>query len=162
MLKITNKLIDDVSKEAKASKRKRCNYNFHTRYNDPIQRFLNAVEPDTYLRPHKHENQDKTEIFLILKGRVLILEFDDNGKIMDHIILDAEGENKGVEIPFNTWHSFISLQESSVLYEIKEGPFIQEKGKIFANWSPEEGTKEAHGFNKKILQELRIPPENLQ
>jgi cupin fold WbuC family metalloprotein len=154
--------MEDASKEARASERKRSNYNFHTSYNDPIQRFLNAVEPDTYLRPHKHDNQDKTEIFLILKGRILILEFDDNGEILDHIILDSEGGNKGVEIPYNIWHSFISLQESSVLYEIKEGPFIQETGKIFANWSPEEGTKEAHGFNNKILQKLKISPENLQ
>jgi len=156
MIKITNQLIDEISNEAKVSDRKRCNYSFHNSNGDYIQRFLNAGEPDTYVRPHKHENPDRVEIFLILKGRFLVIEFDDNGEIIDHIILDSEKGKKGVEIPPKIWHSFIVLQEGSVLYEIKEGPFIEETDKIFAKWAPEEGTKEAHEFNKKILSDLKI------
>jgi cupin fold WbuC family metalloprotein len=86
MLKITDKIINEKSDKAKTSKTKRCNHNFHKRYSDPIQRFLNAVEPDSYLRPHRHEDPDKTEIFLAIKGRVLIVEFDDNGSISDHFV----------------------------------------------------------------------------
>ena len=118
MMKITDAIISEASEKAKSSGRKRCNYNFHKSYSDPIQRFLNAVEPNSYLRPHKHEDPDKTEIFLSLKGRVLILEFDDKGSITDHFILDLQDGKIGVEIPPRTWHSFIALQEGSVLYEI--------------------------------------------
>ena len=156
MIKITHKLINEISNKAKTSVRKRCNYNFHRSYRDSIQRFLNALEPDTYLRPHKHENPDKIEIFLILGGKVLIVEFDDDGAIVDHTVLDFERGNKGVEISPGTWHSFIALQQGSVLYEIKEGPFDKETDKTFAEWAPEEGTEEAAEFNKRILRELGI------
>ena len=156
MIRITEKLLNEVSEKAKSSIRKRTNHNFHESYDDPLQRFLNAVEPESYLQPHKHENPDKTEIFLILRGRVLIVEFDEIGKIMDHFVLDSKAGNVGVEIPSGTWHSFIALQEGSVLYEIKEGPFIQETGKTAASWAPEEGTREAIEFNQRILQELNL------
>ncbi|MGD9040522.1 MAG: WbuC family cupin fold metalloprotein [Desulfobacteraceae bacterium] len=156
MIRITEELINEVSEKAKTSARKRTNYNFHKSYNDPVQRFLNAVEPDSYLQPHKHQDPDKTEIFLILRGRVLIVEFDEIGKITEHLILGSEVGNLAVEIPARTWHSFIALEEGSVLYEIKEGPFIQETGKTSASWAPEEGTREAVEFNKKILEELNL------
>jgi cupin fold WbuC family metalloprotein len=156
MIRITKELINEVSEKAKSSARKRSNYNFHESYDDPVQRFLNAVEPDSYLQPHKHENPDKTEIFLILRGRVLIVEFDETGKIADHFVLDSRVGNVGVEIPPRTWHSFIALQKGSILFEIKEGPFRQETGKTSASWAPEEGTREANEFNKRILRELNL------
>ncbi|MGD9032065.1 MAG: WbuC family cupin fold metalloprotein [Desulfobacteraceae bacterium] len=156
MLKITDKIINETSDKAKTSKRKRCNHNFHKRYSDPIQRFLNAVEPDSYLRPHRHEDPDKTEIFLAIKGRVVIVEFDDNGSISDHFVLDRQEGMIGVEIPPKTWHSFIALREGSVLYEIKEGPFVEWVGMIFAEWAPEEGTEAAREFNEDILKELKL------
>ena len=43
-----------------------------------------------------------------------------------------------------------------MLYEIKEGPFVQGAGMIFAKWAPEEGTKAAREFNGKILKELKL------
>jgi len=156
MIKITNELLDIVSDSAKKSERKRKNYNFHPRLEDPLQRLLNAVEPPTYLQPHKHENPDKSEIFIILRGKVLIVEFDDQGEIIDHFVLDWEGGNKGVEIRPGTWHSFISLQEDSVLYEVKEGPYDQRTAKDAAPWAPEEGSEEGAEFNKKVLRKLEI------
>lgn len=154
MIKITDELLKDVSNRAKASERKRANHNLHKSSEDSVQRFLNAIEPDTYVRPHKHENPGKTEILIILRGRALILELDENGRIHDHIILDPSSGNRGVEIPPDTWHSFMSLQKGTVLYEIKAGPFVKETDKVFAEWSPEEGTQEAHEFNKKIIRQL--------
>ena len=155
MIKITNDLIKGVSNQAKAVERKRCNYNFHKSEEDPIQRFINALEPDTYIQPHKHENPDKTEILMILQGKVLLVEFYDNGKVVDHFVLDFERGNKGAEIPAKVWHTFIALQEGSAVYEMKEGPFVLTE-KLFAEWSPEEGTTEAQEFNRGILAKLNI------
>ena len=52
MFEINDNLLDYISQKAKGSKRKRANYNFHKSYDECMQRFLNAVEPDTYARPH--------------------------------------------------------------------------------------------------------------
>ena len=67
---IDTPLLDATTARAKQSPRLRMNHNFHERLDDPVNRLLNALEPGTYLRPHRHSNPDKTEIFLLLRGRV--------------------------------------------------------------------------------------------
>ncbi|MCA1745626.1 MAG: WbuC family cupin fold metalloprotein, partial [Bacteroidales bacterium] len=59
MILINSRLLDALSLEAKEHPRKRKNHNFHTSLADPINRMLNAVEPESYVRPHKHEKPDK-------------------------------------------------------------------------------------------------------
>ena len=68
---INEQLLDETQAKALQSPRLRMNYNFHERLDDPINRLLNAMEPGTYLRPHRHLNPAKDEIFLLLRGKVL-------------------------------------------------------------------------------------------
>lgn len=96
MIKIDINFINETSAKAKTSARKRMNYNFHKEDSATLQRMLNAIEPDSYIRPHKHENPDKVEAFFCLKGKMAVVEFDDSGEIVDHIILDASQEILGV------------------------------------------------------------------
>ncbi|MGB2600413.1 MAG: WbuC family cupin fold metalloprotein [Candidatus Omnitrophota bacterium] len=155
MIKITGNLIQDVAGKTKETARKRSNYNFHTAYEDPINRMINAVEPEAYFPPHKHEGPDKREIFLILSGKVIFIEFEDTGRIKDHIILDPLAGNFGVEISAGTWHSLIPL-ESSVLYEIKDGPYDSDSDKVFAGWAPKENEQGVKEFVDKILKEMGL------
>ena len=156
MIKITERLLTETAAKAKVAERKRCNYNFHKDLADPINRMLNAMERGAYFPPHKHENPDKREIFVILKGRVLLVEFDDGGKITDRIILDPQEGNFGVEIPARAWHGLVPLAESSVLYEIKEGPYDKNDDKKFPEWAPAEGETGAQEFVQKIMKEAGI------
>lgn len=155
MIRITEKLLDEVSGKAKESARLRMNYNFHPELSDPVQRLLNALEPWTYIRPHKHEF--KEESFTLLRGRILAVTFHDNGTIKDHCILDVALGNYGVEFEENTFHMLTSLQSGSVVYEIKEGPFVPHSVESSASWAPEEGSKEAKPFLKQIFESLDIP-----
>ncbi|MDD3905851.1 MAG: WbuC family cupin fold metalloprotein [Candidatus Omnitrophica bacterium] len=157
MIKVTTELMKDISAKAKSSARKRTNYNFHKNLSDPIQRMLNAAEPGTYIQPHKHESPDKIEVFIILSGRAVMVEYDSAGNIADHIILDAKDGAKAVEIPPRHWHSFITLKPGTVLYEVKEGPYDEKADKHFASWAPSESLKEkALEFNKSVLVKLKI------
>lgn len=156
MLEINDNLLDYVSKKAKESTRKRANYNFHKSYDECVQRFLNAVEPNSYVRPHKHTDSNKIEIFLILRGKVLIVEYNDEGGTINNTVLNFESGKKGVELPPNTWHSLIALEENSVLYEIKVGPYIEETDKVFAAWAPEEGTIAANEFINKVIRTCKL------
>ena len=117
---------------------------------------LNAAEPGTYVQPHKHENPDKAEAFVILSGRVAILEFDDNGNVADYVILDSSVGVRAVEIPPRKWHSFIILKPGSVLYEAKDGPYDKNTEKKFAAWAPSEGSPEAGEFNNRIIAKLNL------
>ncbi len=151
MIKIDKQLLEKLSSQAKNSPRKRMNYNFHKEDGDTLQRMLNAIEPDSYIRPHKHENPDKREVFFALKGIIAIIEYNDDGDITDYSILDSKAENYGVEVKPGTWHSMISLVNGSVAYEVKDGPYDPADDKIFASWAPEEGSTDELVFIDKIL-----------
>ncbi len=152
MIKVTDKFIDSNTNSIQIENRGRCNHNFHKDYSDKVHRFLNIINPGSYVRPHKHDNPPKVEAFIILRGRVLMLEFSDNGKIIDHIELNRDKGNFAAEIPAGVWHSLISLENNSALYEIKEGPYDPGTDKTFASWAPpEKDSEEAERFIKKIL-----------
>ncbi len=154
MIKIDKQFIDAVSAQARASARLRKNYNFHEHDSATLQRMLNAMEPETYIQPHKHESPDKVEAFFCLQGRLLVVEYNDEGQIVDHIVLHAASGSFGCEIPARTWHSIISLESGSVAYEVKDGPYDPTVDKHFAAWAPPEGHAEAAAFNRKVLREL--------
>jgi cupin fold WbuC family metalloprotein len=152
MIIINRELTAGVSEEAKKSARLRKNLNFHIDLADPVNRMLNAFEPGTYVRPHKHESPDKCEMFLILTGKALAIQFDDAGAILEHIVLDNSQGMYGVEFPPRTWHSIISLVSGTVLYEVKPGPYTPINDKNFAPWAPAEGSSEAATYLASILE----------
>ncbi|NQV03281.1 MAG: WbuC family cupin fold metalloprotein [Bacteroidia bacterium] len=161
MIKIDKSLLDHVSQLAKESPRGRKNYNFHKTYNDSLQRLLNAIEPYSYIQPHKHENPDKREVFTVLQGRLLVVEFDAAGNITDHcIIAPAEG-SYGAEIPEGTFHSIFALEPDTIVYEIKDGPYSPIDDKNFAPWAPREGAEGTKKYIEGILNRLDIPLPHL-
>jgi cupin fold WbuC family metalloprotein len=156
MIKIDNTFIETISQKAKSSPRLRMNYNYHPQLNDLLQRMLNAMEPGTYIQPHKHEDPDKTEVFFCLRGSILVVEFDDKGEIIDHIALNTNTGNYACEIPPRTWHTVISLEAGSVAYEIKNGPYNPIDDKNFAGWAPKEGNPASIDYLNSILVKLGL------
>ena len=154
MIKITSGLIDNVIEQARTSPRLRMNYNFHPELSDPVQRLLNALEPWTYIRPHKHIT--KEESFVLLRGTVLAVSFNDDGTIRDHAILSQATGIQGIEFEENCYHMLTALETGSAVFEIKEGPFVPHTEGSSAPWTPKEGTPEAKEFLAKIFRELGI------
>ena len=152
MIRIDNILLKEITAKAKASQRKRMNYNFHTYAGDTLQRMLNCLELGTYCRPHKHENPPKREVFIILKGTVAVLQFNNEGKIIDYTILNNTNGQYGVEIPPLTWHSIIALENESVVFECKDGPYEPTSDKDFAPWAPVEGSTDVDLYLEKMME----------
>ena len=119
---IGRELLDKVSSEAKESPRLRMNYNFHQSLEDKCHRFLNAVEPGTEVPIHRHPTKDET--FVLLRGKVKVSTYDDEGNVKEEVILCLEDGKYGVDIKKNVWHSLESLESGSVIFEVKEGPFV--------------------------------------
>ena len=120
---IDEKLIGGVIEEAKKSPRLRKNYNSHQSLGDKCHRFLNALEVGTEVPVHHHVNKDET--FIILKGRIRVNTYNDEGEILESIVLSQEEGRIGVDIPKNTWHNVECLESGSVIFEVKEGPFVE-------------------------------------
>ena len=119
---INKALLDEVSSKAKNSERLRMNFNFHHSLDEKCHRFLNAVEPETVVPIHRHPTKDET--FVLLRGRVRVTTHNDDGSIIEDIILCPEEGNYGVNIPKGVWHKVESLESGSCFFECKEGPFV--------------------------------------
>lgn len=119
---IDKQLLDDVSRQAQKSVRLRMNYNFHQSLDEKCHRFLNAVEPGTEVPIHRHPTKD--ESFVLLRGRVRVNTYNDNGTMLESVVLCPEEGRYGVNIPKGTWHNLESLEPNSVFFECKEGPFV--------------------------------------
>ena len=83
---------------------------------------LNAVEPGTVVPIHRHSTTD--ESFVILRGKVRVTTHNDDGYILEDVVLSQESGNYGVDIPKNVWHKLEALESGSVIFECKEGPFV--------------------------------------
>ena len=119
---IDTTLLDKVSEQAIASPRLRMNYNFHQSLEDKCHRFLNAVEPGTKVEIHRHPT--KEESFVLLRGKVRVTTYNDDGTVKESALLCPEEGLYGVDIPKNVWHNVESLESRSVFFECKEGPFV--------------------------------------
>lgn len=119
---IDKELLDDVSLQAKQSDRLRKNYNFHESLEDKCHRMLNAVEPGTLVPIHRHPTKD--ESFVILRGKVRSTTYNDDGSVIESVVLCRENGVYGVDIPKNVWHRLEAMEPDSVIFECKEGPFV--------------------------------------
>lgn len=156
MIKINNNFLSSIINKSQLSVRKRTMYNFHSHDADVLQRMLNVMQKGTYFCPHRHVNPDKCEVFILIKGKVVIVEFDDSGNINDYIYLNREKGNYGVEIALRSWHSLVCLENDTVLYELKDGPYDENNAKEFAPWAPLENTPESIDYLNNLEKQILI------
>lgn len=157
---IDNALLDSLVAKAKESPRKRSHYNLHPELSDPVQRLCIAMEPETYVRPHRHADPETWEVLMILRGSLTLNIFDEKGRVVKRIGLKAGGPVTAAEFPGNTWHAPVSLTSGTVVFEIKRGPYKPIEEKNLASWAPDEGDPSAARFTKwyQSAKEGELPP----
>ena len=119
---IDSELLDGICKQAKENPRLRMNYNLHAELDEPVQRLLNALEPGTEIPIHRHRHSDET--YLIIRGSLFVILFDENKKLLNKVLLDPKEGTYGVSVPAGQWHSIEVLESDTVIFEIKEGPYM--------------------------------------
>jgi cupin fold WbuC family metalloprotein len=138
-------LFDAVSAEARLSPRLRRNHNLHAEP-ELVQRFLNVMQPGTYVRPHRHLRSTPGtgfECFVILQGAMGLLLLDGQGEVIEALRLDGQGPLRGVELQEGLFHTLVALKPDTVMFEIKQGPYQPASDKDFLSAFPAEGTPEA-------------------
>lgn len=91
--------------------------------------------PGTYVRPHRHPHT--FELLLPLRGRFVVLNFDDRGTVTHRAIL---GETCTVlEMAAGTWHAVLSLDTGGIIFEVKHGGYQPVAADDYAHWAPAEG-----------------------
>ena len=118
---IDTNLLDALTEQAKASPRLRMNLDLRNTPDDPSQRMLNALEPGTVMPIHRHQNTSETVV--VLRGKVKWLYYNDEGELIDTILVEAGGDIFGLSVPMGQWHSLECLESGSVILETKDGPW---------------------------------------
>ena len=62
---------------------------------------------------------------MILRGKVLSTTYNDDGSIIESVVLCREDGVYGANIPKGVWHKLESLEPGSCVFECKDGPFVE-------------------------------------
>lgn len=116
---IDSEILESLTQQAKANPRLRQNYDLRNSDTDKSQRMLNAVEPGSIMPIHRHPNTSTTVI--IIRGKIRQNFYDDNGNMVETVLLDANGSIRAVQIEKGRWHNLESFESGSVLFEAKDG-----------------------------------------
>lgn len=141
--RIDRALLAELSAEAQAAPRLRKNRNFHPRDDHPGHRLLNAIEPGSYVVPHRHLNPDKDETMLCLAGRLGVVIFALDGQVQETLELRPAGDACGVDIPHGVVHTVLALERGTVMFEAKAGPYCPLSADEVMPWAPAEGSEAA-------------------
>ena len=146
--------LDALTVQAQANPRKRQHRNVHDSYEDPCQRLFNAIEPGSYIRPHRHAIDPRDELLIAVRGLMALVTFDEQGQVTGAARFGSDKSSEdlavGAEVPAETWHTVIALKPGCVLLEVKAGPFDPNHPKDLAPWAPDEGGPDA----KQYLEQL--------
>jgi len=154
MTAIDQALLDQLSAEAAAAPRRRKNFNFHTDLADPCNRLLNAVEPGSYIRPHRHLEPPKAESFLRVRGKLALVTFTDDGAVACILPLSGDSGVAGADLPAGVWHTLVSLEPGSAFFEAKPGPYLPHAPGDLAPWAPAEGDPGAASYLERLEQAI--------
>lgn len=143
-------LIDALIVKAAASPRRRAHFNIHASSDDPVQRFLVAVQGDSYFRPHRHRTN--SELAVVLRGSLELVIFDETGHVLSR---QGIGEGTGrfaYETNMGAWHTLIPVIGPAVFFEVKQGPYDPATAAEFAPWAPAEGEASVARFQQWLRE----------
>lgn len=122
---ITQELLDNLTKQAKASPRLRMNFDLRTSVNDTSQRMLNALEPGTVVPIHRHPVSSETVCCVRGELDEVIFKEQADGSVVEseRIRLCAGSPLAVVQIPMNTWHTVDNIKEGTIIVESKDGAY---------------------------------------
>ena len=119
---ITQAILDQLTEQAKASPRLRMNLDLRNSENDGSQRMLNAIEPGSPERIHRHQHTSETVV--CIRGCVVEEFYDELERICtDSIVMTPNGPNVAVNIPAGQWHSIRAVESGSVVLSCKDGRY---------------------------------------
>jgi cupin fold WbuC family metalloprotein len=111
-----------------------------------VQRVFIALQPGTYVRPHRHPPMpgiSRFEFLLIVRGELGLLLFDEHGQVVHTEHMGSTQSLLGIELPEATYHTVVALVPDTILLEVKEGGYEASRDKDFLAMFPEENTPAA-------------------
>jgi len=137
-------LLDELTVKAAASPRRRAHHLIHAAAEDRVQRFVVVARGDSYFRPHRHTT--KSELAVVVRGRVDVLTFDARGRVTARYAVGDGTECVAYETPEGTWHTVVPGASGCAFVEVKEGPYDPATAVELAGWAPAESDASVPAF----------------
>lgn len=144
----------DLLNLSRESPRRRMIQKIHKSDDAGVHRMFNALQPGTYVTPHRHLNPRKEETILVVSGAMLLIRFSDEGDIVGKLLLQPGTEFFGVDVAPEVYHTYIALKPDTLIFEVKDGPYEASSDKDFPDWAPREGTEEANEYLLNMIKGL--------
>jgi cupin fold WbuC family metalloprotein len=154
--------IEVLRQAVRKTPKRRVRINAHPGSDDELHEMIIAIEPGSYIRPHKHPG--KSEAFHIIEGQVDIVVFSEAGEVERIVSLAAKGGRHPFYYRMSTphFHTLIIRSDLLVVHEITNGPFLP-TGTIYAAFAPEEGdTASAAIFQANLVKRVAAIQERPQ
>jgi len=154
--------IEVLRQAVRKTPKRRVRINAHSGSDDELHEMIIAIEPGSYIRPHKHPG--KSEAFHIIEGQVDIVVFSEAGEVERIVSLAAKGGRHPFYYRMSTphFHTLIIRSDLLVVHEITNGPFLP-TGTIYAAFAPEEGdTASAAIFQANLVKRVAAIQERPQ
>lgn len=145
-------LIRQAVEASRQSPRRRMILPLHKGPDSALHRMLNAVQPYSYIQPHRHLQPPKPESIIVLQGAILTLVFDEAGQVEQAVAVEAGSAAFGFDVEPGVLHTFFALQPDTVLFEAKPGPYVAQTDRDFAPWAPLEDSPEATGYMARLYE----------
>lgn len=139
-------LMQKAIEASRSNPRKRVILPLHKTPDASLHRMLNAIQPGSYIRPHRHLHPPKPESILVLQGAILCLVFGLHGEVQEIMTLTAGGREFGFDSEPGVYHTFLALSADTVVFEAKPGPYEPATDKDFAPWAPAEDNADAPSY----------------
>jgi cupin fold WbuC family metalloprotein len=146
---ISEPLIAQVIAASRESARRRMVLPLHKDGGSVLQRMLNAMQPGSYVRPHRHA-VPRAESLVWLRGALRFVAFDDTGEVRRAVDLRGDGD-LGVDIEPGVYHTMFALADDSVVFEVKTGPYDPATDKMWAPWAPPEEAPDAVAYLQQLV-----------
>lgn len=145
---LNDSLLSEGRDASRSSPRKRIIMPVQRSQEARVQRLLNFLQPDTYIRPHQHPLPHATESLCLISGHLEVLIFEPDGTLSARHQLSPQSPL--IDIEPGVWHGMIVKEADTVIFEVKQGPYEPMDDKDFAEWAPEENSPEALPFLRNL------------
>lgn len=157
MIEVDDSTIDMLIEAAGSEPKRRARLNLHNSDDDLIHEMIIAFRKDSLNIPHRHVG--KSESMHVMRGRVVVVFFDDEGTPTRRVTL---GRNPlqtkwGPSTPSvfrmaaPLWHTVIPLDDVVVVHETTNGPFIAGNNMEIPPWAPQENELAAWVEGLRVL-----------
>ncbi|MHC4992475.1 MAG: WbuC family cupin fold metalloprotein [Planctomycetota bacterium] len=150
-------LVRRKAADARESARGREIHALHADDDDTLHRMLNAIQPGSYVAPHRHLDPPKAESLLLVQGELGLIVFDDEGAPdeSNFVWLSPTSGVLGADCRAGVWHTIVALEPDTVIFEVKPGPYRAASDKDFAPWAPREGDPDAAAYLAELVTHFR-------